>query len=114
VLLSQGPSPDVRAPSDLDLNKLTEIGLELVGMTPSQAQQFLDTVSWKAMLGAPVPRSMRSYEAVKVNGAPGTLLSMAGRHGPTYALIWARNGIVYSLTGYGDSGDAVSLANSLQ
>lgn len=114
VLLSEGPSPEVKAPSDLDLAKLTEIGLELVGMTPSQAQQFLQTVSWKSMLGIPVPRFMRSYEAVKVNGVPGTLLSMSGRRGPTYTLVWGKNGMVYTLTGYGDSGDAVPLADSLQ
>lgn len=114
ILLSQGPSPGVKAPPDLDLGKLTEIGLELAGMTPGQAQQFLGTVSWQSMLGMPVPRFMRSYEAVKIDGVPGTLLSMSGRRGPTYTLIWARNGMVYSLTGYGDSGDAVSLADSLQ
>jgi len=114
VLLSQGLSPEVKAPSGLDLAKLTEIGLELVGMTPSQVQQFLQTVSWNSMLGIPVPRFMRSYEAVEVNGVPGTLLSMAGRRGPTYTLIWAKNGMVYWLTGFGDSGDAVSLADSLQ
>lgn len=114
VLLTEGPSPEVKAPSDLDLDKLTEIGLELAGMTPNQAQQFLQNVSWKSMLGIAVPRFMRSYEAVKVNGAPGTLLSMAGRRGPTYTLVWAKNGLVYTLTGYGDSGSAVSMADSLQ
>lgn len=114
VLLTQGRSPEVQAPSNLDLPKLTEIGLELVGMTPSQAQQFLGTVSWKSMLGIPVPRFMRSYEAVKINGAPGTLLTLAGWRGPTYTLVWVKDGIVYSLTGYGDSGGAVSLADSLQ
>jgi hypothetical protein len=29
-------------------------------------------------------------------------------------LLWAKNGMVYSLTGFGDSGSAVSLANSLK
>jgi hypothetical protein len=114
VQLTEGPSPEVKAPSDLDLDKLTEIGLELAGMTPSQAQQFLQTVSWKSMLGMAVPRFMRSYEAVKVNGVPGTLLSMAGRRGPTYSLVWAKNGMVYTLTGYGESGSALSLADSMQ
>jgi hypothetical protein len=51
---------------------------------------------------------------VKVNGANGTLLSMAGRRGPGYALIWTKNGLVYSLTGFGDASQAVGLAESLK
>lgn len=113
VLLSEGPSPTVNVPSGLDLQQLAEIGLELAGMTSSQAQEFLHNVNWQTTLGISIPRYMRSYETVKVNGVQGTLLNMAGRRGPTYALLWAKDGTVYSLTGYGDSGDAVSLANSL-
>ena len=66
---------------------------------------------------APVPAPSAitpGQPVVKVNGAQGTLLNMAGRRGPTYALLWSKNGIVYSLTGFGDPSDAVSLANSLQ
>lgn len=113
VRLSEGPSPEVNVPNGLDFEKLAQIGLELAGMTPSQAQQFLQTVNWKETLGVSVPRYMRSYEVVKVNGVKGTLLNMAGRRGPTYTLLWAKNGIVYSLTGFGDSSNAVSLADSL-
>lgn len=114
VILSEGPSPTVNAPETLNLQQLAEIGLELAGMTPSQAEEFLRNVNWKATLGVSVPRYMRSYETVKVNGVEGTLLNMAGRRGPTYTLLWAKKGTVYSLTGYGDSANAVSLANSLQ
>ncbi|MHB8652867.1 MAG: hypothetical protein ACYDA9_03210 [Terriglobia bacterium] len=113
VVLSEGPSPEVDVPPGLDLGKVTEIGLELVGMTPEQAQRFLQTVTWKSMLGVPIPRFMRSYEAAKVNGVEGTLLNMAGRRGPTYTLVWAKNGMVYSLVGFGDSASAVTLANSV-
>lgn len=114
VLLSEGLSPAVNVPSGLDVQELAEIGLELAGMTQQQAQQFLTNVNWKSTLGIPIPRYMRSYETVRVNGVQGTLLDMAGRRGPTYALLWAKNGRVYWLIGYGDSGTAVSMANSLQ
>jgi hypothetical protein len=114
VILSEGPSPVVNVPSGVDFEQLAQIGLELAGMTPDQSQQFLQTVNWKSTLGMSIPRFMRSYEEVQVNGVKGTLLNMAGRRGPAYTLIWARNGIAYSLTGYGDPGDAVPLANSLQ
>lgn len=114
VILAEGPSPQVNVPQGLDFSKLAEIALEVAGMSPAQAQQFLQNVNWRETLGVPIPRFMRSYESVKVGGVNGTLLNMADRRGPTYTLIWAKNGMVYSLTGYGNSSQAVSLANSLR
>jgi hypothetical protein len=114
VRLREGPSPVVNVPAGLDVGGLAQIGLETAGMTPTQASDFLHTIDWKATLTLSVPRSLRSYQVVKVNGTDGTLLSMAGRRGPGYALIWTKNGIVYSLTGFGDSSQAVALADSLK
>src|ERR1700687_1504008 len=113
VRLREGPDPIVNVPAGLDVGGLAQIGLETAGMTPNQASDFLHTSDWKAVLTLSVPRSLRSYQVVKVNGTNGTLLSMAGRRGPGYALIWTKNGIVYSLTGFGDSSQAVGLADSL-
>lgn len=113
VILQEGPSPSISAPPDVDLEQLTEIALELAGMTPGQARQFLARVDWKSMLGFSFQRNMRSYQTVNVDGAPGTLLTLGGRRGPDYALIWVKNGIVYSLRGFGDSSDATKLAASL-
>jgi len=114
VRLREGPTPVVNMPSSLDVAGLAQIGLETAGMTPAQASDFLHTVDWKAVLTLSVPRSLRAYQTVKVDGTNGTLLSMAGRRGPGYALIWTKNGIVYSLTGFGDSSQAVALADSLK
>lgn len=113
LILRQGPSPEINVPSNLDLSQVSQIGLELAGMTPDQAHQFLQNVNWKAMLGVSFPRYMRSYQSVTVNGVPGTMLTLSGRQGPSYSLFWAKGGIVYSLTGYGDSNDAVKLADSI-
>lgn len=114
TILDQGPSPVVSIPAGLNVEQLAQIGLELAGMSPNQAHDFLKTVNWKMILGISVPRSMRSYEAVEVSGVQGTLLNTAGRRGPTYTLIWAKNGMAYSLTGFGNSGGAVALADSLK
>lgn len=113
LVLTEGPSPAVQVPPGLDLAQLATIGLEVAGLTPAQAHQFLGTVNWTATLGLPIPRFMRSYATVTVNGAPGTLFDLAGRRGPTYTLVWTRGGLVYSLTGFGNPGDAVSLARSV-
>jgi hypothetical protein len=114
VRLREGPSPIVNVPSGLDVGSLALIGLETGGMTPSQARDFLQTVDWKSTLTMSVPRFLRSYQEVKIAGTKGTLLSMAGRRGPGYTLIWAKNGIAYTLTGFGDSSQAVGLADSIK
>jgi hypothetical protein len=114
VVLTEGPSPVVKVPAGLDVEQLAQIGLELAGMTATQARDFLQTVRWQAMLGVSVPRVMRSYEVVTVNGVQGTLLNMAGRRGPTYAVIWVKRDLVFALTGFGNSSEALALADSLK
>jgi hypothetical protein len=114
VRLREGPNPIVNVPQGVDVQKLAEIGLETAGMSPNQVREFLQTVNWQSTLVMAVPRFLRSYEAVKVAGAKGTLLSMAGRRGPGYALIWAKDGRGYLLTGFGDSSHAVDLADSVK
>jgi hypothetical protein len=104
----------VNVPPGLDIQHLAEIGLEVAGMNSTQSHDFLQTVDWKSTLSMTVPRFLRSYQAVKVKGAQGTLLTLAGRRGPGYTLIWAKNGMVYSLVGFGDSTEAVDLASSLK
>lgn len=114
VRLREGPSPVVKVPPELDVKHLAEIGLEVAGMTPSQAGDFLTTVNWQSTLVMSVPRFLRSYQAVKVAGAKGTLLTMASRRGPGYTLIWSKDGAAYSMEGFGDSSHAVELADSLR
>ncbi len=113
VILREGPSPDINAPANINLSQLSEIALELAGMTPSQAHRFLNQVNWRSLLGASFPRFMRSYQSVSVGGVPGTLLTLGGRRGPDYALFWAKDGIVYTLRGFGASDNATKLASSL-
>jgi hypothetical protein len=71
------------------------------------------TLDWKSTLAISLPRNLRSIEAKEVNGAHAMLLITAGRRGPTWELVWARSGMVYALTGYGNSADAIALANSI-
>lgn len=113
VVLTESPPVTADRPPGLDMQQLVAIGLELAGMSPNQRQAFQKMFSWQSALSMPLPRFMRSYDSVTVNGAPGMLLNTAGRRGPTYELLWTRNAIVYSLVGYGSAADAVPLASSL-
>ncbi len=113
IVLIQGPPASAAVPAGLDLTQLVEIGLELSGMSPNQAGAFQRVLDAKSALVLSMPRGMRSYSEVVLAGATGVLVNTAGRRGPTYSLVWTKDGIVYALVGYGSPGDAVALANSL-
>lgn len=113
VILEQRPVIAARAPAQLDLTQLTGMALEIAGMSPAQAAAFQHAFPYTAALALAMPRFIRSYDTVSVHGAPGMLLNTAGRRGPTYELLWVAGDRVYVLSGYGNSTDAVGLANSI-
>jgi hypothetical protein len=113
VVLTQGPLPSIEAPEGLAIPTLVNIALELSGMSPVQSRAFQERLNWKAVLSVSIPRFLRSCDSVRVSGAPGMLLNTAGRRGPSYELIWANSGMVYTLTGYGSAAEAVPLAASV-
>lgn len=113
VILMQVPSPIVSVPPDLNLEQLAEIGLQLAGMSQSQAKEFSEKINWKSTLVLPLPRYVHTYDVVDIGGTQGTLINNRGARGPSYTLIWVKSGMVYSLVGFGSSSEAVGLANSL-
>jgi Putative zinc-finger len=116
LIVMQAPSPVVNVPSDLNIQQLAEIGLQLAGWSPVKAREFCQTVDWKSTLVLPIPRTVQSYETVSINGVRGTLMHFPEtnpKH-PSFALIWVDNGIIYSVIGRGDASSAVQLASSLQ
>lgn len=112
VILTQLPEAVVAAPASLDTAAVLEIGDELMGMSPNQARDFQRVFGWRAALAMSPPRFIRSYEVTNVGDRSAMLFVTGGRRGPTYALAWVADGIVYTLTGYGSSADAASLASS--
>jgi hypothetical protein len=114
LVVTEGPTSIVNSPAGLDIQQLVEISLELSGMSPNQSQQFLKNIDWKSTLSLAMPRFMRSFENVQLSGAQGVLVNTLGRRGPTYMLIWVRDGMAYSMTGYASATDAAALANSLR
>jgi hypothetical protein len=116
VELVQVPSPTVSVPRDLNIEQLAEVGLQLAGMTADQAHAFCQTVDWTSTLVLPLPRFIHSYQTVEVNGVQGTLINLPGR-GPEhllgYNLVWVKDSVIYSLTGFGNPVEAVPLAESL-
>jgi anti-sigma factor RsiW len=116
AILVQTPSPVVSVPPDLNIQQLAEVGLQLAGMTADQARSFCQNVDWTSTLVLPVPAVVNSYQTVPVNGVQGTLINLPlarRRPLPGYTLIWIKDGVIYSLTGFGNPVEAVPLAESL-
>ena len=116
IALGQIRVPAVIAPPDLNFGQVAEIGLQLSGMTAYQAHEFASTVDWTSTLVIPLPREAASYRTVEVDGVKGALMTQAPVEDRPegYTLLWLRNGVIYSLSGFGDSDRAIALANSLK
>jgi hypothetical protein len=114
VAVSEVPIASVTIPAGLDTASIMELALEVAGMSPNQSRDFRRLFPWPAAAVISPPRGARSYELARVGDTDAMLVITGGRRGPTYALVWVRDGIVFTLTGYGSSADAVPLAKSLE
>jgi hypothetical protein len=116
VLLAQMPSPTVDAPPDLDVAQVAEVGLQLTGMTADEARAYSQTVDWTTTLVIPIPRSGHEYRPVTVDGVTGYLIYRMSDDGAParYSVVWARDGMVYGLSGFGPAETGLALANSLK
>ncbi|HEV2426468.1 MAG TPA: zf-HC2 domain-containing protein [Terriglobia bacterium] len=116
LVLAEIPSPTVSVPPSLNLAQVAEAGLELAGLSPDEAHQYVQNIDWTSTLVIPVPREGGAFQKEPVDGVEGTLISTPamGKRPASYSLIWIKNGIIYSLSGSGDAGDSLTLADSLQ
>ena len=114
VILAQIPSPTVTAPPNVNVPELAQIGLEFTGMTSEQAKAFTDTVDWTSTLVIPIPKNAATYQQIPVDGVTGTLIQRPSDDAPQFALLWVKDGIIYTIGGLGsNSQQAIQIANSL-
>lgn len=118
--------PQASLPAGLDLARLAEIGLRVLGLDPSEAYRIAQSVDWRTTLLVPVPADATSFRQVDVQGQGGLLIQAAkastpaGRHGPTALLLWSSGEEVFALAGLPgrnpvQGGDALlEMAQSMQ
>ncbi len=102
-------------PPGLDIVRIGEAFLQVLGMSSEEAAQFSRNLDWTTTLIIPIPRYGASYEEVSVDGVTGTLIRQSLEdHAPQYLLIWIKDGIVYALTGPGTGSNAQNIVRTLQ
>jgi hypothetical protein len=113
----QLPAPEVSAPPELDIDQLGQAYLQLLGLSAAEAERLGERLDWTTTLIVPLPESANlRLEDVSVDGVTGTLIRPPNhsRYGQEYLLTWVKAGIVYALHGSGSTGQALSIAGSLQ
>lgn len=115
INLIQVASPTINAPPGLDLAQIGSALLQVVGMSPEDADALSRQIDWTTTLVLPIPRYEAAIEQVIVDGVDGTFIRQAhSPQEPFYMLVWVKNGIIYALAGSGDKEEALSIAASLK
>ncbi len=99
----QVPSPQVNLPEGLDPVALAETGFLFLGMPPEDAHRMATSIDWTSTLVVPIPANAAQAREVTVDGVTGLLLESVNNNRRESALVWEKDGILYFMSGRGDS-----------
>ena len=117
----QAESPEVSVPAGLDVEKLGEIGLRILGLDAGEARRVSMATDWRTTLIVPVPVSASTFRQVTVHGQPGLLVTTngepqgdrPGRHNGTICL-WTEHDRVFGVMGNLSPEDVLQMAESVR
>ncbi len=119
--LVEAESPEVSVPAGLDVEKLGEIGLRILGLDAAEARRVSMATDWRSTLVVPVPISASTFRQITVHGQPGLLITTSGepegdrpgrRNGTT--CLWTENDRVFGLMGNLPPDDVLQMAESVR
>lgn len=105
----QMPSPSITTDSPVDLPELAALGLQVMGLDEAQAVEMATTIDWQSTLVIPIPYGGVEAQTITVDGVSGQLLTREIEEMSEFALVWARDGMLYVLEGNGDPQYALGL-----
>ena len=120
--LVQGASPEVRAPAGLEVERLAEVGLRILGLDAGEARRIAQSTDWRSTLVVPVPINASTFRQVTIHGQPGLLIATSAapsdgkkRRREGTILMWTENDRVFGLMSRNLSPpDMVQMAESVQ
>jgi hypothetical protein len=117
----QAESPEVSLPHGVDLPRLGEIGLRLMGVDRGEARRLSTAIDWRATLLVPVVGTATRFEQVSVNGDRGLMLDSREMKAPDgtsrgsgRVLMWTHQGRVYAMMGSVQDLELVQMAESVR
>ena len=121
LALVQSRSPEVSLPTGVDLARLGEMGLRILGLDASEARRIAASVDWRSTLLVPVPANASSFRSVTVQGNPGLLITTT-REGEARGerrrggsiVMWTAGDRVFALEGTLSPPDLIQVAESVR
>jgi hypothetical protein len=119
--LIQSRSPEVSLPAGMELARLGELGLRILGLDAGEARRIAASVDWRSTLLVPVPTNASSFRSVTVHGDHGLLVTVTGegamnggrRRGGT-VVMWTEGDRVFALQGTLAPPDMMQVAESVR
>src|SRR5262245_28565035 len=123
-VLLQSRGPEVALPEGVDLARLGELGLQLSGMSATEARLFAHTIDWRSTLLVPIPAAGGNFKEVDVRGRKGLMVTSRGTtkaaDGSTRpgrwrsVLLWAGDDRVFAASGPGHGIEVLEMAQSIE
>jgi hypothetical protein len=105
-------SPEVSYPAELDPALLGAAMLQVLGLSPAEANRLSQQIDWTSTLLLPIPTDFASFNEVTVDGVSGLYLqSMEGSSG---ALVWQKAGMIHLLFSPRAQNELLDLVNTLR
>jgi len=119
--LVQSKSPEMSVPAGLDIEKLAEVGLRVLGLDAGEARRVAQNTDWRSTLVVPVPLNASTFRQVTVNGNPGLVITMKGEQGTDdqrlrdgSVVMWTEGEMVFGLMTNMGPDDALPMAESVK
>ncbi|HEY2955845.1 MAG TPA: hypothetical protein VGK89_11425 [Candidatus Eisenbacteria bacterium] len=116
----QSNSPELAVPAGLDIERLAEIGLRVLGLDPGEARRIARTTDWRSTLLVPVPINASTFRQVTVHSQQGLLITLSGRDGEGdrrregSIVLWSEGDRVFGVLGNLADKDLLQMAESVQ
>jgi len=116
--LVQARRPEASLPPGVDLARIAEIGLRVLGIDRGEAYRFAQNIDWRTTLVVPVPTEVAAFRQVDIQGSAGLLIQTprSSRGGPPMQsqLLWSSGDTVFALIGDLRPEDLFEMAQSVQ
>ena len=118
--LIQSNSPEIAVPSGVDVIRLAEIGLRILGLDPTEAHRIATTTDWRTTMLVPVPLNASTFRQVTVRGNQGLMITMSGlnaqhdRRREGTIVLWSEGDHVYAVQGNLADKDLLQMVESVQ